>query len=244
MKIVCMIPARLGSKRVPHKNLRILAGKILMGHVIDKAKKSGCFDAIYINSESPIFKKVADKYDVKFYQRPPEMASDEALNDDFVLDFIDGIAEEERSFMDDSEPYDIIVQINPTNPLITVDDIKAVVGMSKYYDTVHSVKKAQIELMYERKPVNFSNMEKMPRSQELVPAILFSSGIMAWKIKPYREHMTKYGCATYGCGENTGYYELKGFSTVDIDNEEDFQLVEAILKMEPEVIEYYGPHRK
>ena len=217
-----MIPARLGSKRVPHKNLRMLGGKILMGHVIDKAKESGCFDRIYINSESDAFRAVADDYGVDFYQRPQELASDEALNDDFMFDFMKEVCDED---------VDIVVQINPTNPLITVEDIKAVVGMAKYYDTVHTVKKVQIEVMYQREPLNFKYLEKMPRSQELVPIYAFSSGIMAWKIKPYYRHMARYGCATYGCGENVGYYELKGFATVDIDNEEDFQLAEAILKM-------------
>jgi len=227
MKIVCMIPARLGSKRVPKKNLRLLAGKPLVCHVVEKAKATGLFDSIYINSESDIFEKVAQEYGVKFYKRSPELASDEALNDDFVHDFIKNVE------------CDVIVQINPTNPLISVEDIKAVVGMSRYYDTVHSVKKAQIELMYMDKPMNFKYMEKMKRSQELIPAVLFCSAIMAWQTKPYFRNMAVNHCATYGCGINVGYYELKGFATVDIDHEEDFQLAEAILSMKGGEIKYY-----
>ena len=38
-KIVAMIPARLGSKRIKHKNLRLLAGKPLVSHVIEKCKE-------------------------------------------------------------------------------------------------------------------------------------------------------------------------------------------------------------
>ena len=52
MKIVCMIPARMGSTRVPKKNIRLLNNKPLVQYVIDAAKESNCFDQIYMNSES------------------------------------------------------------------------------------------------------------------------------------------------------------------------------------------------
>ena len=46
-----MIPARLGSKRVSNKNLRILSGKPLVSYIIQAVKGSNKFDDIYINSE-------------------------------------------------------------------------------------------------------------------------------------------------------------------------------------------------
>ena len=54
-RIVAMIPARLGSKRIKNKNLRLLKGKPLVCHVLDKAKEACEFDDIYVNSESDIF---------------------------------------------------------------------------------------------------------------------------------------------------------------------------------------------
>ena len=88
MKIVAMIPARLGSKRIKHKNLRLLDGKPLVSHVLEKCKVAGIFSEIYINSESGIFKSVADEYGVKLYLRDPIFATDDATNDQFILDFI------------------------------------------------------------------------------------------------------------------------------------------------------------
>ena len=55
--MVCMIPARLGSQRIPKKNLRLLAGKTLSQWVIDACLKADVFNDIYINSESNIFEK-------------------------------------------------------------------------------------------------------------------------------------------------------------------------------------------
>ena len=50
-KTIAMIPARMGSKRVPKKNIRLLNGTPLISYIIRAAKESGCFDEIYVNSE-------------------------------------------------------------------------------------------------------------------------------------------------------------------------------------------------
>ena len=70
MKIVGMIPARLGSTRVKNKNLRLINGKPLIQFVLDAAMKSMNLDEVYVNSESTIFKKIAENSGAKFYQRP------------------------------------------------------------------------------------------------------------------------------------------------------------------------------
>ena len=61
MKKVAMIPARLGSKRVPKKNLRLILGKPLIAYIIEAAKASNAFDEIYINSEADIFGEIAEE---------------------------------------------------------------------------------------------------------------------------------------------------------------------------------------
>ena len=61
-KIIGMIPARLGSKRVKKKNLRLIGGKPLISYVIEAALDVKYFDEIYINSESDVFSEIAKKY--------------------------------------------------------------------------------------------------------------------------------------------------------------------------------------
>ncbi|MFH1727676.1 MAG: cupin domain-containing protein [Pseudomonadota bacterium] len=232
-KVIAMIPARLGSKRIKSKNLRLLSGKPLISYVIDKCKQAKVFDEIYINSEADVFNDIADEYDIKFYKRDEFLASDDATNDMFVLDFITNIK------------CEFLVQVNPTSPLITVEDIKAFVDkmLKEDLDTLHSVKKEQIEALYDNKPLNFDPMKQMPRSQDLKPAMLFSSGIMGWNTRKYFENMKRLGSATYGGDGKTDYFILEGFSKIDIDNEEDFELAEiAIDYLEIERgknIEYY-----
>ena len=51
-KSICIIPARYGSKRVPRKNIINFFGKPLIGHVIQNAIKSNCFQKIYVSTDS------------------------------------------------------------------------------------------------------------------------------------------------------------------------------------------------
>ena len=111
MKIYAMIPCRLGSKRIPKKNLRLLGNKTLSQWVASTAKETRLFDEIYINSESDIFEKVAQQVGVKFYKRPDEFATDTATNDEFALDFMNAF------------DFDVLIQINPTSPFLSKEDI-------------------------------------------------------------------------------------------------------------------------
>jgi len=220
-KIVAMIPARLGSQRIHKKNLRILGDKVLTQWVGKACLEAQIFDDIYINSESNIFEKIASDIGIKFYQRPKELASNSATNDDFGLDFINNI------------DCDILVQVNPTSPFTTIEDIKGVVEMflKDNYQTIHTVKDEQIEGLFDGKPLNFDPEKQMPPSQELIPVKIFTSSIMAWDTKKFKENMKKSGCAVYGGDGKIGYYTIKGAGMIDIDNEKDFYLAEAILKM-------------
>ena len=99
------------------------------------------------------------------------------------------------------------------------------------YDTLQAVKEERIESIFNGKPLNFDPCGIMPESQNLDPIIHFTSGIHGFKRKTYLENMKKYGAATYGCNGKIGYFPMKGFSTIDIDVEEDFQLAEIIYEL-------------
>jgi len=231
-KIVAMIPARLGSQRIKHKNLRYLGDKVLCQWVAESCKDSNVFDAIYINSEAAIFKDIAKKSNINFYQRPEKYSTNTATNDDFGLDFISKIE------------CDILVQVNPTSPFTKPEDIKAVVDLfiNESHKTVHTVKKEQIEGVFKGRPLNFNPTEQMPPSQLLEPFYLFTSSIMAWDVKTFKENMLETGCAVYGGKHSIGYYEIEGDGTIDIDYEKDFILAETILKCREsnnERVKYY-----
>ena len=215
-----MIPARLGSTRVKNKNLRLINNIPLIQYIIDSAKESKYLDEIFINSEGEIFKDIADKNKVQFYLRDESLASDTATNDDFALDFIDNI------------DCDILIQLLPTSPFLSTEEIDLFISemLNGEYETMISVRNIQIESIFEGKAINFNQKKQTPPSQFLKPIKAYSCGIMGWDTNRFRENINKFGAAYHGGDGKIGFFTLKGFSTVDIDNEEDFILAQAIAK--------------
>ena len=76
-----MVPARLNSKRVSRKNIRLINGKPLIGYVLETLQACEQFDAIFVNSEAEIFGDIAKHYGVNFYKRPSALSSDTATID-------------------------------------------------------------------------------------------------------------------------------------------------------------------
>lgn len=220
MKKIAMIPARIGSKRVPKKNLRYLNGKPLITYSIEAAKKSGVFDEIYINSDSDIFGEIAEQCGVKFYLRPASLGSDSTNNDEFVYDFIKKV------------DGDILTQLLPTSPLITAEEISDFVSemINGKYDTMISVINHQIACIYNNVPINFKLLEHHRSSQTMTPVQSYATVLMSWTYKSFKNNIHKYGFAYHGADSRIGYYPLKGFSEIDIDNEEDFKLAEIAVK--------------
>jgi CMP-N-acetylneuraminic acid synthetase len=232
MKIICMIPARLGSQRVKKKNLRFINNKPLIQYVIDTVKECKIFDSIYLNSESYIFKKIANENNINFYKRDSKHSSNKATNDDFALDFIQNIH------------GDILVQILPTSPLINVNEINNFVNyyLDNNLKTLISVCNHQIATIYNKKPINFSKIKKNPPSQKMNPVQSYATVLMAWDYKYFTYNMKKYKSAYHGGYGKTDYFPLSPLSCIDIDEEEDFLLVEKIIlsnRFKNQKVKYY-----
>jgi CMP-N,N'-diacetyllegionaminic acid synthase len=222
MRIVAMIPARLGSKRIPKKNLRLLCGRPLISYNIETAVKSKVFDEVYVNSEAEIFSGIAKEYGAHFYKRPEKFATDSTNNDQFTLDFINNIA------------GDILIQLLPTSPLVTIDEIKGFVDymLTNDFDTLVSTVEHQIAGIFKDKPINFKILEPHISSQNMHPVETYATVLMGWKYTNFKENMIELGFAYHGGKGKIGYYPIKGLSSIDIDNEEDFILAEIAMRMQ------------
>jgi len=220
LKIVAMIPARIGSKRIPKKNLRLIDGQPLISYILKTIKKTDLFDEIYLNADDEIFEKIANEYDVKFYNRDKNLASDSSTNDEFMYDFMNNIES------------DVVIQILPTSPLLTKEEIVDFVNymIHNKLETLVSVEHKQIGSVYNNKPINFDKFKKNPPSQEMEPIKAYATALMGWESNSFKKNIEKYGCAYHGGDSIIDYYELKGLSTIDIDNEEDFILASNIIK--------------
>ena len=116
--LVALIPARLGSKRVPGKNIRPLAGHPLIAYTIAPALDSGVFDAVVVSTDSEEIAAVARHYgaDVPFL-RPAEMAGE--LSPD--IEWVEHTLNELRRM---GREYAAFSLLRPTSPFRTPDTIR------------------------------------------------------------------------------------------------------------------------
>ena len=219
MKIVAMIPARMGSKRVKSKNLRLINGKPLISYILETVSKVDVFDEIYLNSENEIFSEIADSHGVDYYKRPAKFSTDSATNDEFAYDFLKNVN------------CDILIQILPTSPFLLGTEIEVFVRqmVDSSVDTLISVEDKQIACVYNGEAINFDKLALNPPSQSMVPVKAYATALMGWKSSTFIHNIDSRGVAYHGGDGVTGYFELSGLSTIDIDREEDFRLAETII---------------
>ena len=218
MKIVAEIPVRLGSKRVPKKNLRMICGKPMVGYAVDACKQSDCIDEIYINSEADELERLADDYGVNFYRRKPELAEDHVVQDQFNYDFLCNV------------DCDVLVMVNPVSPLVLPEDIDDVIRFFEEgdYDSVISVKEEQLQSFYQNKPLNLDISKKLPMTQNLDPVQLCCWTVCVWKAKKLRTHFEKNGFGVF-VGK-LGLYPFDHIRSLKVSTETDFQIAEVVME--------------
>ena len=118
-KVLGIIPARAGSKRVPHKNTRLLGGKPLVAWTIEMALRASCLQRLVVSSDSASVLEIARAYDPCIaLERPAHFATDTSLAIDYVKHAL--------SELEEGGPrYGVIVIIQPTSPFTAVEDVEA-----------------------------------------------------------------------------------------------------------------------
>jgi CMP-N-acetylneuraminic acid synthetase len=116
MSIIALIPARGGSKRLPGKNIKPLAGHPLIAYTIQAAMDSGIFDGIYCSSDSEEIGRIAEYYGSKWIERPKRYASYRSPDREWIRHAL-------KNIIMDNEPTDSFVILRPTSPFRTRDTI-------------------------------------------------------------------------------------------------------------------------
>ena len=118
-RILAVIPARGGSKRTPRKNIRPYQGKSLIEWAWDAAIQSKYIDVLVISTEDEQIRAKCEKRRMCVIDRPQDLATDEALNEDVL-----------RHALSLYPEMDEVVLLQPTSPLRTTYDIDACISMS------------------------------------------------------------------------------------------------------------------
>ncbi len=111
-KAIGVIPARGGSKGVPHKNIRLLAGKPLIAHTIAEALKAKTLDRVVVSTDDVEIASIARDCGAEVVMRPAQLANDSAPPEWGVLHVLDTLERE-------GYKPGIVVTLQPTSPLRT-----------------------------------------------------------------------------------------------------------------------------
>lgn len=215
-KMVVMIPARLGSKRIPKKNIRYMGEKPLIQYPLDLCLNSGMFESVWVNTESKELGAIVETMGAKFHERPAELAGDTATNRDFTYEFMQ------------KHECDYVIMVNTTSPLLREETLKRFIEFvnENDYDTVVSVISEKEEVFFKDKPLNFSLEEKI-NSQFLEPVESIVWALTAWKRDNFMKMQENGKNPVFG--GKLGKFVIPKDESCDLDTEEDWRIAEGIL---------------
>ena len=110
--VVAIIPARSGSKGVPDKNIKLLAGRPLLAYSIAAARLTNNIDRVIVSTDSEHYAHIAREYGAEVpFLRPPEISGDNSTDYDFVKHLLDWM------LINEGELPKYLVHLRPTTPL-------------------------------------------------------------------------------------------------------------------------------
>lgn len=226
--LIAIIPARCGSKGLPNKNIKNLNGKPLMSWSIETALKCNYIDEVMVSTDSEEYAKIARRFGANVpFIRPDKYASDTASRKDLIQHTIDFYKKKGRQF-------DYIVFLEPTSPLRVLDDLnksietllndkngaESIVGICKLENThpefLVELDNGFLDFSYSKQP------SKILRRQDINTLYFYEGSLYISETNAYLEKEF-YHSKTLG-------YIVPRWKSLEIDEIEDFVMIESIMK--------------
>ncbi|MAF43259.1 MAG: acylneuraminate cytidylyltransferase [Parcubacteria group bacterium] len=224
-KIIAIIPARGGSKTVPKKNIKLLAGKPLIAYTIEEAKKSKYLDRIIVSTQDKEIANVSEKYGAEVIKRPEHLAGDTSKTIDALLHVV-------RVLIRKKYFPEIAVELQPTSPLRQVKDIDEAIEFffKNKSDSVtvasvcEEVFNPYLALKIEKKSLKpVFGWEYFSKRKQDLPKVYFPNGaIHIFTPKFLFKNKSVYR-------QKVLPYIMPSERSIDIDQESDFLLAETYL---------------
>ena len=228
MKRICSICARGGSKGVVNKNIRIIAGKPLIAHSIERAKESKSFESIVVSSDSEEILDTARNFGADFViKRPLNLASDKSAKLPAIQHCISSIEKELN------KTFDTIVDLDATSPLRSVKDIIESIAMLEQSQSSNLITGSHSRRSPYFNLVELNEDKYVRRSKELDKAVVrrqdapecfdMNASIYIWKKEGFFDHSRV-------LLDNTILFSMPEERSIDIDSELDFEIVKYLLE--------------
>ncbi len=230
-KIMALIPARAGSKRVKNKNINNLGGTPLIGHKIKAALESKYINKIIVSTDSEEIRAVAESFGLRVpFLRPSEISGDNSTELEFHQHALKWLSENENYVPD------LIVNLYPTSPFVsskTIDlAIKKIIENSDS-DSLRSVVKCSehpYKMWIEKdekylEPFIKSEDDNTPTlSYHLLPKVYIQNACI-YITKP--ETINKYKTTI---GKKVLSFKMNEIESFDINTELDFMIADMIVR--------------
>lgn len=224
MKTLYIIPARGGSKGIPGKNIKSLAGKPLIGYSIDVARQLTEDKDICVTTDDPKIVNTVENMGLKVpFVRPPELATDQSGTYEVLLHALD-------FYESNGVHYDTLVLLQPTSPFRTVDDVQACLNLySPDIDMVVSVKQAATNPYYnafETDENGFLHISKgegnFTRRQDAPKVWEYNGAVYVINVESLRK-------MPLGKFTRRRMYEMNAEHSIDLDTPTDWLIAETLI---------------
>ncbi|PQB03889.1 cytidylyltransferase domain-containing protein [Aureitalea marina] len=227
MRILGLVPARGGSKGIPGKNAKILSGKPLIQYTLEAAKAAESLTELIVSTDSDELMQLSRNLGVEApFKRPDELASDTASSLAVVQHAVSYLQTLGREF-------DAVCLLQPTTPFRTASDIDSAVArfIDGGYDSLLSVREVPhqfhpdwVYLSSNDETISLATGTSTPKPQrQLLKKAYYRDGaIYITRITTLKKD------SLYG--DRIGYVVNDSQRFVNIDDWEDWQRAERILK--------------
>lgn len=230
-RIWAVVPARSGSKGLPNKNVRMLAGKPLIGHAIQFAQNAGVFEQVLVSTDSEDYAAIAREQGgwVPFLRG--ESAAQDASMEEHVLADLDAKLTEHGI-----TPPDILVWLRPTFPFRSIDDLNTALSLME--DDVDAVR-----LVTEGEPrlYQIDDGYLVPRFEDGGRSMIRRQEFPA-TYKVFHTDIFWYRNIAWGerfLGSRIKAVPVHKICAMDVDGQEDFDMIEAIMSAAGPIVGKY-----
>jgi CMP-N,N'-diacetyllegionaminic acid synthase len=226
--VFALVPARGGSKGVPRKNIRCVAGRPLVAWTLSAACSVDEIDRVILSSDDDDILSIGQGMGITTLRRPGVIASDTASAVDVVLHYFGTLSEEELQ----NDPY--IIYLQPTSPLRSQAHIAEAIAQMRRHDAESLMSVVRMEkspfksfLVDEEGKLKSLFDEKLSnaRRQDLPDVFLPNGAIYIFRVS---EFLRRGGFPSNGSFP----YFMQEKDSVDVDSEEDLKKIDDLLRIE------------
>ena len=217
-----IIPARAGSKGVPLKNIKLLAGKPLIAHMIEAAEGCKSIDNIYVSTDGDDIAAVAEEYGAKVIKRPKDISGDVAASETSILHVLDvlkdsGLLPEYTFFAQCTAPLTKAEDFDKAMKLMQTGDYDSIFAAKSFHGFIW--KADDNGLM---SGINHDHTRRRLMRQEIPPEYQETGAFYLFNTEGFRKNKNRF----FG---RIGVCEMPKERALDIDTLEDFALAEEYL---------------